>query len=334
MFRILNTVLLCLLFFSASAYDDDSLFVTIKNREWVLPYSPANGEDLFTVARRFHVPPSVLGSINELDYKSKLPLNKQLIVPVAVYNFVREKPFDMVDAMPLYYKVRDNDDLQHLSRLSGVSQQVMMRWNNMHDNNIYIGNALFIGWVLYDATSGNKGIVTSYDSPAANNKANNNSRSNSVDNARRSADPESAWSNPRSGRTQVIDEPQEPRPWHDTVIIIKRPADSVKILPFEETYLSQTGNGIDAVIEKGSVAFFNNAAAKASTQYYAMHNGLERGTIVKVYNPGNDKMVYAKVIGPLPATKQYYNCIMALSGNAKEELGIRADKLWCEVSHR
>jgi hypothetical protein len=246
----------------------------------------------------------------------------------------------MTDALPLYYVVKENDDLQRISHLSGVSQQVMERWNSMPDNNIYIGSHMFVGWILYDATSGNRGVITSYDDER-NSMANTKQKTATNDNTRRKANPESEWSaaEPREDtrpRVQIAPEEkqnrEEPKPWHDTVIVIKKKQDTT-INPFEQLYLTQTGNGVNAVVEKGSVALFNSAST-AQHVYYAMHNDLERGIIVKVYNPGNNKTIYAKVIGPLPATKQYYNCIMALSSNAKEELGLREDKVWCEVSHR
>lgn len=340
MFRILCTAFLCLYFFSASAQDDDSLFVGIKSKSWVLPYTTGGNETVFAVARRFHVPPAVLASVNNVDAKGSFPSHSHITIPIAAYNFLREKGYDMTDALPLYYVIKENDDLQRISHLSGVSQQVMERWNHLADNNIYIGSHMFVGWILYDATSGNRGVVTSYDddrSAAANIKQ----KTATNDNTRRKANPESEWSAADQNqdthpRVQMAPEErpgtQEPKQWHDTVIVIKKKQDTT-ISPFEQLYLTQTGNGINTVVEKGSVALFHSAST-AQHVYYAMHNDLERGVIVKVYNPGNNKTVYAKVIGPLPATKQYYNCIMALSSNAKEDLGLKEDKAWCEVSHR
>ncbi|MBS1584286.1 MAG: LysM peptidoglycan-binding domain-containing protein [Bacteroidetes bacterium] len=340
MFRILSAAFLCLCFFSASAQDDDSLFVSIKSKSWVLPYTTGNNETVFAVARRFHVPPAVLASINNVDAKGSFPSHSHITVPIAAYNFLREKGYDMTDALPLYYVVTENDDLQRISHLSGVSQQVMERWNRLPDNNIYIGSHMFIGWILYDATSGTRGVITSYDDDRRASPQAKTNRS-LAESTNRKPNPELEWSaaeQRQDSRAHVQMAPEEKqnsnesKPWHDTVIVIKKKQDTT-LNPFEQLYLTQTGNGVNATVEKGSVAFFNSAGT-AQHVYYAMHNELERGVILKVYNPGDNKTVYAKVIGPLPATKQYYNCIMALSSNAKEELGLKEDKAWCEVSHR
>jgi hypothetical protein len=221
----------------------------------------------------------------------------------------------------------------------------------MPDNNIYIGQALFIGWVLYDATSGSKGIVAEVERPViqggATQKKNNVPKQGSA----QKPDPEAQWPSKQkemhSGPTIVPDAPVynthvqaaqqaqlQPQAIkkHDTVFAYRRNLDTVKAPPMEALFLAQTGNGTNITEEKGSIAFFN--AKSAPTVYYALHNDIARGVIIRIHNPGNDKMIYAKVIGPLPANKQYYNCVMALSANAKEELGVKEDKIWCEVSFR
>jgi len=96
------------------------------------------------------------------------------------------------------------------------------------------------------------------------------------------------------------------------------------------TYNSQTNNGQSVMTEKGPAVFFDNAGKPG--MFYAFHNTTKRGTIIKVYNPGNGKSVYVKVLGPLPETKQYANSIIGVSSSAKEALGETGDKLWCELS--
>lgn len=340
MSKFFYTLVLCILTISATAQDDDSLFVVKKDRSWVLPYTSGKGETVFMIARRFHVPPAVLGTMNGIDYKSTFPPRAHVTVPIAAYNFLREKPGDMTDALPLYYKIREDDDLLHISRLSGVSQQVMERWNMLPDNNIYIDQVLFVGWILYDATSGGKRIVTEIEGQPKPKNAPEKRDNRPVLN--KQADPEAAWPGVKQNDKMQNDDGwhtntsyndgQEPV-WHDTVIVIKRNKPDSVVSPFETLYLEQTNNEVNAATEKGTVAFFNSGN-KENTVYYAFHSDLQRGVIIKVHNPGTDRTIYAKVIGALPATKQYYNCVMALSGNAKEELGVHENKAWCEISHR
>lgn len=98
----------------------------------------------------------------------------------------------------------------------------------------------------------------------------------------------------------------------------------------DTVYNRQTNNGLNVLTEKGTVAFFD----RPGKMYYAFHNEAARGSIIKVTNPGSGKSTYVKVLGPLPDTKQYANCIIGISSAAKEALGIVNDsKAWCELSY-
>ncbi|GAA4468613.1 hypothetical protein GCM10023093_26550 [Nemorincola caseinilytica] len=100
----------------------------------------------------------------------------------------------------------------------------------------------------------------------------------------------------------------------------------------DSIYNRQTNNGLNVLTEKGTAAFFEKPGK--NTMYYAFHNEAARGSIIKVYNPGTGKSTYVKVLGPLPDTKLYANCIIGISEGAKEALGINNDtKAWCELSY-
>jgi len=93
----------------------------------------------------------------------------------------------------------------------------------------------------------------------------------------------------------------------------------------------QTSNGTNVLTEKGTAVFFEKGG-KGGVQY-AFHNTAQRGSVIKVFNPGTGKYTYVKVIGPIPDTKQYANCIIGISSGAKEALGILDNKAWCELSY-
>ncbi len=106
------------------------------------------------------------------------------------------------------------------------------------------------------------------------------------------------------------------------------PSDSVSAE--QRLYLTQTGNEANITEEKGTAVFYE-AIGRVGGAYYAFHNGTSRGTIIKVYNPGNGKTIYVKVMGPLPNTKQYYNATIGISGTAKAALGVTDSRTWCEL---
>ena len=99
----------------------------------------------------------------------------------------------------------------------------------------------------------------------------------------------------------------------------------------DEAYYRQTNNGMNVLTEKGTAVFFDKSVK--NNVYVAFHNATPRGTIIKVFNPGNGKFIYARVLGPLPDTKLYANSIIGISSAAKEELGVTDNKAWCELSY-
>jgi len=96
-------------------------------------------------------------------------------------------------------------------------------------------------------------------------------------------------------------------------------------------YDEQTNHGQNVLTEKGTAVFFEKAGK--NNLFVAFHNATPRGTIIKVYNPGTSKTIFVKVLGPLPDTKIYSNCIIGINDAAKEALGITETKAWCELSY-
>jgi LysM repeat protein len=120
-----------------------------------------------------------------------------------------------------------------------------------------------------------------------------------------------------------------------TIVPLQEEKIDVDTLPgAARDYVQQTNNEQNVVEEKGSVVFFSSAGkVKSSDTYFAFHATAPKGTIIKVYNPGTDKTIYVKVLGPIPATKQYVNSILGIGAIAKEALGVTENKAWCELKY-
>lgn len=119
----------------------------------------------------------------------------------------------------------------------------------------------------------------------------------------------------------------------ETVIQITKPVIDT-LTDDEKAYLQQTDSGRNVIEEKGGVVFFNSTGkVKSSDTYFAFHATAPRGTMIKVHNPGTGLTIYVKVLGPLPATKQYVNSIMGIGSVAKEALGVTENKAWCELQY-
>ncbi|MBS1687980.1 MAG: LysM peptidoglycan-binding domain-containing protein [Bacteroidetes bacterium] len=306
-------VLFSIVFFTASA-QDDSLHVFPQDNSWLIMYTVHNGETVFALSRRFHVPPAILTGVNGLNYQSALANNSLINIPTGAYNLLKSQPVNPDEARPLYYRATSEDNLYKLSRYSGVSQRTLQEWNKLQDTRINAGQILFVGWVMYDATN-----ITV---PSANT---DNSKQKAVAMGYGAAAPEQK----NVGNKQVSTK-------NGVTTTIIKSADTIKRIDtpaIVKLYLKQTNNEQNIAEDKGPAVFFDMKSVTSRNAFYAFYNGVPRGIIIKVHDPSSEVAIYVKVIGPLPDTKQYVGATIGISGNAKAMFKINRDKLWCELRY-
>lgn len=123
----------------------------------------------------------------------------------------------------------------------------------------------------------------------------------------------------------------------NTSVSAGTPAASAKMVPppppseLEKIYRYQTTNEEFLDSASGMVVFFKPQSAVNNALLYAFSNEVRKGRVIKIINPSNQKFVYAKVIGPLPATRQYTNAKLGVDGRARDLLETREIKLWCNL---
>lgn len=132
---------------------------------------------------------------------------------------------------------------------------------------------------------------------------------------------------PEKDGVQPVDTPTSP------------PVDSFPVAPVPEPVVPEAEAlfkeaveaGMPLVTHTGPVSFFPGGSG---TVYYAFHNAAAHGTILRIHNPANGRVVYAKVIGRVPGSRNFYKALAGVSDNARQALGSLGDaRLWCEVSY-
>jgi hypothetical protein len=125
-------------------------------------------------------------------------------------------------------------------------------------------------------------------------------------------------------------------PKNDTVvksIPMDTLVDSVKITVLQQQFMDRYGEGDGINLQSGATVFYTLKMKLPPDMYYALHATIARGTIIKVKNPANGKVVYAKVIGDIPNLKEYNNAILCLSNNAAQALGSNIQKIFTNISY-
>lgn len=288
--------------------DWDTLQVISHNDKWAISHMVQDDQNLFMLSRLYHVPPAILADMNSISFQTPINPGAVLYIPFAAYNQAKTVKRKRSDVRPLYYIVRKYDNLYSLAHLAGREQKQLQQWNGMTDNYIEEGQRLFVGWVLYD------------NSPATHKIKNTQiDVSDTSENASPTKD-----NRVREVRTNDKGE---------TVVVYRKITPYDTLPEIHKKFLAQTDYEKVITEEKGAAVFYENKGKlSASDMYFAFHNTAKPGTIIKVHNPGTDKTIFVKVLGTIPDTKLYHNCIIGISDGAKKELLVTEDKAWCELT--
>ncbi|MBN8672311.1 MAG: LysM peptidoglycan-binding domain-containing protein [Chitinophagales bacterium] len=342
MLRLLITGLLIVSSYFSFAGQADSLFVIAKGEKWVIGHTVKRGETIFSIARLYHVPPAKLADENGLNYQSGLPVGVQLYVPLESYNKANATT-PQSGWKPVHYRVRQGDNLYRISKTINEQQRVLQDWNGLPDNSVEVGQALVVARVMYDEQSANFNgssvgnvsgkTTTQQQAPAPKQEEKKAEKITS-----------STTGTAANGQKYTLEMKEKQERQSDGSMATVYVRDTVwndTLGMYGKIYMQQTAGERYVIEEKGSAVFFETPNKVKSrygndaknTLIYAFHNLAKRGTIIKVYNPGTDKYVFVKVMGPLPETKQYYNSLIGIGDDAKEILGIMEDKAWVELKY-
>lgn len=149
MHKLLFAILFVCISLAAIAQKRDSLFVVEKKDKWFVMHKVKKGDDAFTLAKKYHVPPAALAEVNHINYQTRLKENAKLYIPLGSYNQVNSKPANY-QGRALFYKVNGDDNLFSIAKNAGVQQQTIQEWNKLTNSELPVGKILFIGWMLYD----------------------------------------------------------------------------------------------------------------------------------------------------------------------------------------
>ncbi len=140
---------------------------------------------------------------------------------------------------------------------------------------------------------------------------------------------------PASRKDEIIPATDVPQPDTAGTVLMDNPMENTPPKPpvpaAEAEFEDLVSRGAPLNQTTGPITFFPGGTGDT---YYAFHNTAPHGAIVRFRNPANGRVVYAKVIGKVPVTKQYYKTVAAVSENARKALGSLGDaRMWCEIAY-
>jgi LysM repeat protein len=120
-----------------------------------------------------------------------------------------------------------------------------------------------------------------------------------------------------------------PRPQETTPGVVPKPAVT---MPVENTIkISESVAGTDEIKEAGIAELIEGT--EGNRKYMALHRSAPTGTILKVRNELNNREVFVRVVGSLPATSVNDKIIIKISKSAYDRLGAIDPKFRAEVTY-
>jgi LysM repeat protein len=184
------------------------------------------------------------------------------------------------------HTVEKGQTLFSISKQYDASVEQIKEWNNLSGNNIEVGQKLKVG----KATERRNSSDTTGDT-------------------RKEPDSSSDEQKPESEKSTVK---------ADTVTMRNSSGDQVGT-----TKITPKGDGLVTKEQKGKATWLENSNINAQKSL-ALHRSAPAGTIIKVKNLMNDKVIFVRTVGQLN-TKRRENTLITISRKAAEELQVEND---------
>ena len=352
------------LFFSTSFSQQTDLVFKSSAKGPYVEHRVAPKEGLYPLSRMYNIHPRHIAAYNKQDYNKGLDIGQLMQIPLTDTNFSKTAN----KGVPVYYTTIQKETLVNVSvKTSKAPLGNIRTWNNLSNDNIDAGVKLIIGFLITDEMQDR--VVAIQDNKKVTSPPVVTEKKEAVAEVKK-AEPEVKKEEPKKIVAEikketpavVIEEPKkiEPEVKKEVPIVVKE--EPKKIEPERKKEITEIVKEtpkieVEEIVEEGAGFFKNNfnqqinqiliskdqtltssifktANGWQDAKYYLLINGVEPGTIVKITNPGNNKVLFAKVLYGLDAMRQNQGLDIRISDAAAAALSIsETDKFIVKVNY-
>jgi LysM repeat protein len=207
----------------------------------------------------------------------------------------------------ILHTVEKGQTLYSISKMYNVTVQDVQKWNNLNDFNVKLGSQLVIkprpG--LIPRTAPAKPAPVPETAPAAS--------------PVKKEEPVT----PSDSEMQMNEEvPETPD---------IEASDNVSQKELGKMFREKAASGLQT--SRGTGAPMTTTLGAMETTYFAMHKTLPIGTVIKIKNLVNSRVVFAKVIGKLPDTDENRHVIVRYTLGVKKDLLLQNGKCYVQIEY-
>jgi hypothetical protein len=331
--------ILTFIFFNSLFAQPGDLLIKKNSKGFYLEHKLAPKEAFFPISRLYNVHPRLIASFNNLDFNKGLSIGQLVNIPLTDTNFNQTGN----KGVPVYYQ----SEKEILAAISAKNNKVpvnMLRaWNNLKTDNVTAGSKIIVGFLITKEMQ-DKVVVIPEKIKEPEKKevviAPQVEEKKKEVVVEKKTEPEIKKEEPKKTEPVIIkaDTPvvkEEQAPKAPTINILKEeiPVDTEG--GFFKNHFNQQVKQIPVSKEQTlTSSIFKSMNGWQDAKYYLLINGVEPGTIVKLTNPGSNKIVYAKVLYAMEGIRQNQGLDMRISDATATALAVtETDKFIVKVNY-
>ena len=331
---ILTTIIL-------QAQTNETLLIKSSDKGLYVDHKVTPKENFYSMGRAFNVHPKHIALFNGLEMSKGLSLGQNVKIPLSDTNFTQKTD----KGIPIYYVTGNGETLYRVSANNkNVLMENLRKWNHLSSDKPPNGTKLIVGFLM---TSETQAMAVNASPQKMETPTKPVQEKKDVAKTEAADKPGQKKEETKSNevKSEVVNKPEQKK------METTQPKDDAKknndvVQAKEEVKTKNTDQGyfktsFDQQVKQQPAnkeqtvtsGIFKTASGWNDAKYYLLMNGADPGTIVRITNPGNNKTIYAKLLGEM-SDKQSQGLNIRISNAAASALDIsETDKFIVKLNY-
>ncbi len=290
-------------------------------------------EGLFALGRVYNVHPRHIANFNGIDFNKGLAIGQQINIPLTDTNFKQE----VNTGVPVYYTPGARESLANISVKYKAPINNLRGWNQLNEDNAGANTKLIVGFLITNELKDKVVTVAPRVEESVSNVKKADAQKKAVETEVKAPEPKKE--EPKNVETEIKKEPppivkEEPRKTEPVVVKQPEPVNTDGSGYFKSNFYQQVKASPLSKEQTVTSSIFKTMSGWQDGKYYLLINGVEPGTIVKLTNPSNSKVVFAKVLYSMDKIRENQGVDMRISDAAAASLAVNeTDKFILKVNY-
>ncbi|HEY2721371.1 MAG TPA: LysM peptidoglycan-binding domain-containing protein [Chitinophagaceae bacterium] len=324
----------------------EQLIVKSSNKGPYVNHKVAPKENFYSIGRLFNVHPKHIASFNALDMSKGLSLGQNIKIPLSDTNYSHKTD----KGTPIFYVTGNSETVYNVSTNNNVLMEKLRKWNQLTNDRLQGGTKLIVGYLVSNETL----------APAVNN-AQTTSTTEQIKKTNVDSATKEASKNPTVVKSDVKktdkknDASVKPALKPKTEVANKQDEKKDETVKTDKDASHEPGDSNTTAVSDGffrssfeqqikqqpiskeqtvTSGVFKTSSGWSDAKYYLLMNGTQPGTIVRITNPSNNKIIYAKLLGEMTDLKQNQGLNIRISNAAAAALDVsETDKFIVKLNY-